>query len=38
LPSIISRAGKPGVEYVTRDEFKEFREGLMERFKTFTTS
>lgn len=38
LPSVISRAGKPGVEYVTRDEFKKFKEGLMERFKTFTTS
>jgi len=36
LPSAISRAGRPGVEYVTRDEFNEFKEGLMERFKAFS--
>jgi len=36
LPSAISRAGKPAVEYVTRDEFNEFKEKLMERFKAFT--
>ena len=38
LPSVISRAGKPGAEYVTRDEFNEFKERLMERFKAFTAS
>jgi len=38
LPSIISktgRRGKPAVEYVTKDEFNEFKEKLMERFKSF---
>ncbi len=34
LPSIISR-GKPGAEYVTKDEFTEFKESLLERFKSF---
>jgi len=38
LPSVISRAGKSAVEYVTKDEFNEFKEGLMERFKAFTAS
>ena len=38
LPSVISRAGKPAMEYVTKDEFNEFKERLMERFKAFTAS
>ena len=38
LPSIIPRAGKPAVEYITKDEFNEFKERLMERFKAFTAS
>ena len=38
LPSIVSRAGgagKLGVEYITKDEFTEFKESLRERFKSF---
>jgi len=37
LSPVISRAGKPGAEYVTKDEFNEFKERLMERFKAFTS-
>ena len=39
LPSIVSRArgaGKPGVDYITKDEFTEFKESLRERFKSFS--
>ncbi len=38
LPSIISTAkrGKPGAEYITKDEFNEFKEGLRERFKSLS--
>ena len=38
LPSIISSAaaaGKPAAEYVTKEEFNEFKETLMQRFKSF---
>jgi len=38
LPSLISSkivAGKPGVEYVTRVEFNEFKDSLMHRLKSF---
>ena len=38
LPSIISSrvlAGKPTAEYITRDEFTEFKESLMQRLKSF---
>ena len=38
LPSMISGtvlAGRPGVEYVTKEEFNEFKESLMERLKSF---
>ena len=38
LPSVISRAGKPAMEYVTKDEFNDFKERLIERFKAFTAS
>jgi DNA-binding NarL/FixJ family response regulator len=34
VPSVISKAGKPGAEYVTKDEFNEFKKKLMERFKS----
>ena len=40
LPSIISRArlaGKPEADYITKEEFTEFKESLMERFKSFTS-
>jgi DNA-binding NarL/FixJ family response regulator len=39
LPSIVSRArgaGKPGVDYITKDEFTEFKESLRERFKSLS--
>ena len=38
FPSIISGrvlAGKPTAEYITRDEFNEFKESLMQRLKSF---
>ena len=37
LPSIIYRAkaGKPGAEYITKDEFTTFKESLKERLKSF---
>jgi len=36
LPAIISRAkpGKPAAEYVTKDEFTEFKQGITERLKS----
>jgi len=37
-PSIISRAGKPAVEYITRDEFTAFKESLREHFRSLLTS
>jgi len=39
LPSIISRArvaGKPEADYITKEEFTEFKESLRERFKSFS--
>jgi len=39
LPSIVSRArlaGKPEAEYITKDEFTEFKESLRERFKSLS--
>ncbi len=39
LPSIISRArlaGKPEADYITKDEFTEFKESLRERFKSLS--
>ena len=39
LPSIVSRgrrAGKPEVEYITKDEFAEFKESLRERFRSLS--
>ncbi len=38
LPSIMSKvkvAGKQEAQYITRDEFSNFKESLMERFKSF---
>ena len=35
FPSVILRAGKPAVEYITKDEFAAFKESLRERFKSF---
>jgi len=38
LPSIIpgmAIAGKPATEYITREEFNEFKESLMQRLKSF---
>jgi len=35
LPSVTTEPGKPAAEYVTKDEFNEFKERLMERFKAF---
>jgi len=38
LPSILSSIalqGKPTAEYITKEEFNEFKESLMERLKTF---
>jgi len=34
LPPIISRVGKPTIEYVTREEFNTFKESLGERLKS----
>ena len=34
---VMPRAGKPGVEYVTREEFNEFKEKLMEHFKSLVS-
>jgi len=34
---VMPRAGKPGVEYVTREEFNEFKEKLIERFKSLVS-
>ena len=39
LPSIVSRArvaGKPEAEYITKDEFTEFKESLRERFRSLS--
>ncbi len=39
LPSIISRArraGKPEADYITKEEFTEFKESLRERFKSLS--
>jgi DNA-binding NarL/FixJ family response regulator len=38
LPAIsrISFSGKPGVEYITKEEFTAFKEGLKERFKSLS--
>jgi len=39
LPSIVSRArlaGKPEADYITKDEFTEFKESLRERFKSLS--
>ncbi len=39
LPSIVSRArlaGKPESDYITKEEFTEFKESLMERFKSLS--
>lgn len=39
LPSIVSRArraGKPEAEYITKDEFTEFKDSLRERFKSLS--
>ena len=39
LPSVISRArraGKPEAEYITKDEFTEFKDSLRERFKSLS--
>lgn len=37
LPSVISRAGKSAMEYVTKDEFNEFKERLTEHFKSLAS-
>ena len=39
LPSIVSRgrrAGRPEVEYITKDEFTEFKDSLRERFRSLS--
>ncbi|MBA7567556.1 hypothetical protein ES708_09271 [subsurface metagenome] len=39
LPSIVSRArqaGKPEADYITKEEFTEFKESLRERFKSLS--
>jgi len=39
LPSIISRArlaGKPDADYITKEEFTEFKKSLGERFKSLS--
>ena len=38
LPSIVSRTrrGQPGVEYITKEEFTEFKESLRERFRSLS--
>jgi len=39
LPPIVSRArrgGKPEADYITKEEFTEFKESLMERFKSLS--
>ena len=34
-PLMVPQAGEPGVEYITKAEFKAFQEGLSERFESF---